>query len=79
MLLECGRLIERATVWFLRECRQPLDIGGQIEAYGARVQELAGQLGELIPEAERAHLQRQAPASDGQGGAGRAGAAHLLA
>jgi glutamate dehydrogenase len=67
MLLECGRLIQRATVWFLTECRQPLDIGGQVKAYGARVRELTGQLGELIPEAERVHLLHQASALTAKG------------
>jgi glutamate dehydrogenase len=62
MLLECGRLIQRSTVWFLTECRQPLDIGGQIKTYCDRVRELAGQLGELIPEAERVHLKHQTSA-----------------
>ncbi|HVG06805.1 MAG TPA: NAD-glutamate dehydrogenase [Thermoanaerobaculia bacterium] len=67
MLLECGRLIQRATVWFLTECRQPLDIGGQIKAYGARVRELTSQLGELIPDAERVHLLHQASALAAKG------------
>ena len=67
MLLDCGRLIQRATVWFLTECRQPLNIGGQIKAYGARVRELTGRLGELIPEAERAHLLHQASALAARG------------
>ena len=59
MLLEVGRLIQRATVWFLTECRQPLDIGDQVKTYCDRVRELTGQLGEMIPEAERAHLKDQ--------------------
>jgi len=62
MLLEIGRLIQRSTVWFLTECRQPLDIGGQIKTYGAPVRELAAQLGELIPEAERILLKNQTAA-----------------
>ncbi|MFP5284482.1 MAG: NAD-glutamate dehydrogenase domain-containing protein, partial [Thermoanaerobaculia bacterium] len=62
MLLECGRLIQRATVWFLTECRQPLDISGQVKAYCERVRELSGQLVEMIPEAERVHFRQQTAA-----------------
>ncbi|MFL6203149.1 MAG: NAD-glutamate dehydrogenase domain-containing protein, partial [Thermoanaerobaculia bacterium] len=67
MLLECGRLVQRSTVWFLTECRQPLDIGGQVKAYCARVRELSGQLGEMIPEAERVHLRHQTSALAAKG------------
>ena len=31
MLIECGRLIERGTTWFLRQGPHPLDIGAQVE------------------------------------------------
>jgi glutamate dehydrogenase len=62
MLLECGRLIQRATVWFLTECRQPLDMSGQVKTYCGPVRELSGQLGDLSPDAERVHLRHQTSA-----------------
>ncbi|HYN21674.1 MAG TPA: NAD-glutamate dehydrogenase [Thermoanaerobaculia bacterium] len=67
MLLECGRLVEHSTVWFLTECRQPLDAGSQIKAYGAKVNELAGQLGEMISEADQALLRQQVAALASKG------------
>jgi glutamate dehydrogenase len=67
MLLECGRLIQRATVWFLTECRQPLDMSAQIKTYCEPVRELSGRLGELIPEAERVHLRHQISALAAKG------------
>jgi glutamate dehydrogenase len=62
MLLECGRLIDRGTVWFLRESPRPLDIMGQIEAYSASVHDLAGRLESLLCEEDRAQLARQTAA-----------------
>jgi glutamate dehydrogenase len=53
MLAECGRLIERSTVWFLREASHPLNIGGEIESYAAGVRELAEQLKAILPAGER--------------------------
>ncbi len=67
MLLECGRMVERGTVWFLTECRQPLDVGSQIKAYGAKVRELAGQLEEMISASDRALLKEQVAASVSRG------------
>jgi glutamate dehydrogenase len=52
MLMECGRLIERETVWFLREAARPLDIKGEIEAFGAGVAELIDGLPELLSQAD---------------------------
>ncbi|HVR98705.1 MAG TPA: NAD-glutamate dehydrogenase [Thermoanaerobaculia bacterium] len=62
MLLECGRLIERGTVWFLRESPRPLDIMGQIEAYSESVHDLVGRLESLLCDEDRALLARQAAA-----------------
>jgi glutamate dehydrogenase len=67
MLLDCGRLIERGTVWFLTEHRQPLDIGAQIQTYGAGIQELGGKLEEMIAPADRRLLADQAAALVQQG------------
>jgi glutamate dehydrogenase len=62
MLLEAGRLLERGTVWFLTECRQPLDMDGQIKAYSDGIRELGGRLEEMISAADRALLADQAAA-----------------
>ncbi|HEX3127542.1 MAG TPA: NAD-glutamate dehydrogenase domain-containing protein, partial [Thermoanaerobaculia bacterium] len=67
MLLDCGRLLERGTVWFLTECRQPLDMTGQIKAYAAGTQELGGKLEEMVSGADRTLLADQAAALVGKG------------
>jgi glutamate dehydrogenase len=53
MLAECGRLIERSTVWFLREASYPINVGGEIDAYAAGVRELSAQLRIILPDQER--------------------------
>src|SRR5436309_3122786 len=58
-LADCGRLTERGTVWFLGAERRPLDIGAQIKAYAASVQELAEGLDALLSEADRNLLAEQ--------------------
>ncbi len=67
MLLECGRLIERGSVWFLTECRHPLDMGAQIKTYGAKVQELMERLGEMVSESDRYLLAESTAALVGHG------------
>ncbi len=62
MLLDCGRLVERGTVWFLTEHGQPLDIGAQTKAYGSSLLELGGKLDEMISEVDRRLLASQAEA-----------------
>ena len=52
MLVECGRLIERGTVWLLREAGLPLDIEGATGDYGPGVAAVAENLGGLISEAD---------------------------
>jgi glutamate dehydrogenase len=56
MLTEGGRLIDRATTWFLREGGRPLDIGKQIAAYAPGVQEVAERLDDLLSPADRAQF-----------------------
>jgi glutamate dehydrogenase len=56
MLTEGGRLIDRATTWFLREGGRPLDIGSQIAAYAPGVQEMAQSLDELLSPSDRVQL-----------------------
>ncbi len=67
MLIECGRLIERETVWFLREASRPLDIKGEIEAFGAGVKELVDGLPELLAEADLASIAERAGGMAEQG------------
>jgi glutamate dehydrogenase len=56
MLVECGRLIERETVWFLREVGIPLDIAGEVGRFGVGVATLVSRIETLLPPAERALL-----------------------
>ncbi|MEM7352532.1 MAG: NAD-glutamate dehydrogenase [Acidobacteriota bacterium] len=63
MLAECGRLIERGAVWFLREEAKPLDIRGQIERYAPGVREVAEGLEELLSEADKKLVAERAAAS----------------
>ena len=67
MLIECGRLIERMTVWFLREGGHPLDIAGLIEAYGDGVTYLMDNLEEMLSENDTGYLAERAAAYSGQG------------
>ena len=53
MLVECGRLIERETVWFLREAGVPLDIAAEIDNYGAGVATLIGGIETLLSQTDR--------------------------
>ena len=52
MLIECGRLIEHGTAWFLRVGPQPLDIRAQVESYGAPVADLAENLQDLLSDSD---------------------------
>jgi glutamate dehydrogenase len=54
MLTECGRTIERATVWLLRHAQNPIDIAAEVESYRSPVAELADNLAGLLP---KTHLQ----------------------
>jgi glutamate dehydrogenase len=56
MLTEGGRLIDRATTWFLREAGRPLDIGSQIAAYAPGIQEIAENLDDLLSPSDRAQF-----------------------
>jgi glutamate dehydrogenase len=60
MLIECGRLVERETVWFLREAARPLDIRGEIEAFGGGVKDLIEGLEELLSPADRETVNQRA-------------------
>jgi len=53
MIAECGRLLERGTVWFLREIGQALDIRRQAEAFGTGVAWIFANLEDVINEPDR--------------------------
>jgi len=59
MLLEIQGLVERVTVWFLRNGRQPLDIAGHVGEFGPGVADLKGCLAEVLGPLDRQHLAEQ--------------------
>ncbi len=67
MLTEGGRLIDRATTWFLREVGRPLDIGSQIAAYAPGVQEIAENLDDLLSPSDRVQLGSRIAGLTGKG------------
>jgi len=67
MLIECGRLVERGTAWFLRQGPHPLDISAQVEAYGGHVVRLSDDLESLLAESDRKLLAEQAKSFSEQG------------
>ncbi|NIA71020.1 NAD-glutamate dehydrogenase [Pelagibius litoralis] len=56
MLVETGRLIERETVWFLREVGPSLDIATEIANYGAGVATLVERIESLLSPTDRTYL-----------------------
>ncbi len=52
MLIATRKLVNRATLWFLRNCRQPLDIRGTIQAFQTGITELSSVLVKLLDERE---------------------------
>ena len=62
MLIECGRLIERETVWFLREAAQPLDVEGEIKAFGEGVGQLVKELESFLSESDRERVRQRCAA-----------------
>ena len=60
MLLECGRLIERGTVWFLRESSHPLLIDKAIDEYGKGVKTLQDGWDKFLSSVDRQAHERRA-------------------
>ena len=60
MLVECGRLIEREAVWFLREGGHPLKIEQSIADYGKGVKALVDKLYGFLSDADRDILEERA-------------------
>jgi len=58
MMLEIQRLVERETLWFLRNGRRPLDIASHVGEFEPGVTALKGCLVDVIGERERADLER---------------------
>ncbi len=58
--LETRMLIERATIWFLRNTSQPLDVAGTVGAYRPAISTLSGNLSDLLDERERGRLAHRA-------------------
>ena len=56
MALEAGRLVERCTLWFLRNGGHPLDIQATIGAYGPGVKDLGQCLKDVVSPDDRAQL-----------------------
>jgi len=65
MLNDINRVIERATLWFLRKGNQPLDIGAHVAEFRAGVAALADNLEAALPDHYMKGLaERAAPMAD---------------
>jgi glutamate dehydrogenase len=49
MLKDVNQLIERATLWFLRNSDQPIDIGDNIKEFAASISSLSGKIETVLP------------------------------
>ena len=67
MLLEANRLIERGTLWFLRNAERPLDIGANVAVFCDDLATLAAGLEDILPEHYRADLRARAAAYSDSG------------
>jgi glutamate dehydrogenase len=56
MIREVDRLVDRATLWLLRNARDRLEVAGRVAEYGVGAAALLGELEAVLPEAERAEL-----------------------
>ena len=53
LLVECGRLLERGTVWLLRHGAHPLDVAHELETFGEAALEIADNLDDLLEDDQR--------------------------
>jgi glutamate dehydrogenase len=60
MLTEAGRLVERATSWFLRSCGHPIDIQEVCATFTDGVATVAGQLDQLLAKGDLRERDRRA-------------------
>ena len=51
MLKDVNQLIERATLWFLRNSAQPIDIGDNIKEFAASIKMLSNKIESVVPSA----------------------------
>ncbi len=49
MLVQCGRLIERATVWLLRNTEAPMDISDAVDRYRPGARSLCEAIAKILP------------------------------
>ena len=63
MLIESNRLIERGTLWFLRNAERPLDIGANVALFSAELATLTAGLEDILPDHYRADLHARAAAT----------------
>jgi len=56
LLADCGRLVERATVWFLRQGQMPLDIEAEIARFRPGVAEVMANLDAVLGDNQRLML-----------------------
>ncbi len=59
MLLDCRKLIERASRWLVRNRRSPLDIAGAVDFFSEGAGDLAGRLSELLLDGARESLEKR--------------------
>ncbi|MBL8671793.1 MAG: NAD-glutamate dehydrogenase, partial [Alphaproteobacteria bacterium] len=67
MLRETQRLIDRAVVWFLRNCPQPLNVSETQQAFAPGVGRLAARIAEMISSESRAVVGARAAGYTRQG------------
>jgi len=67
MLAECGRLLERTTVWLLRHGEHPLEIGRLCETYADGVAQVARALDTTLVEDQRRILESRFRGFEEQG------------
>lgn len=67
MLAECGRLLERTTVWLLRYGEHPLDIARLRETYGPGVRDLVPTIEATLGEDQRKILETRRKGFEEQG------------
>ena len=67
MLREVQRLVERETIWFLRNGQQPLDIASHVDEFAPGIATLSACLNDVLGEHDRKALANQAKTFTDQG------------
>jgi glutamate dehydrogenase len=60
MIRETGRLVTRATLWFLQSMTHPIDVAAAMADVRPGIEALAAQLPDVLPAEERARLRERA-------------------